>query len=212
MGNRVTSQFILAGETWHAAMALIVASAVVMGSPGPSTISVTAMGAAFGFRRSLKYAFGLISGTLCVLLAVAGGVVALLLTIPLAGQALEAISVLYILYLAFKIATAPPLEARGEQRTAPAFLGGFVLAVANPKAWLAIAAVLAGTTVVVEDAGMDALVKIVLLSAMIAIIHIVWLFTGASLSRMLHDPRSSRVINVSLAVLLVTMTVLAVVR
>ncbi|HET6196804.1 MAG TPA: hypothetical protein VFE12_13660, partial [Acetobacteraceae bacterium] len=37
--------------TGQGILTLIVAAAVVMGSPGPSTMSVTAVGAAYGFRR-----------------------------------------------------------------------------------------------------------------------------------------------------------------
>ncbi|SDR33015.1 Threonine/homoserine/homoserine lactone efflux protein [Rhizobiales bacterium GAS113] len=194
---------------WRPLAALILVSVVVMGSPGPSTISVTAVGAAFGVRRSLNYACGLIAGTIAVLLAVSLGVVALLLSIPQGARLLGAVSAAYILYLAFKIATAPPLESRSGQMAAPAFVSGFLLAIANPKAYLAIAAVFAGTTVIVEDHGLDAVVKTAVLSMMIVIIHMCWLLAGASLSRILHDPVSSRLVNVSLAMLLVGMTLLA---
>ncbi len=50
-------------------LSLIVASLLVMGSPGPSTISVTAVGAAFGLRRSIAYLSGLVAGTMAVLLS-----------------------------------------------------------------------------------------------------------------------------------------------
>src|ERR1022692_2451727 len=94
---------------WRPLMALILASVAIMGSPGPSTISATAMGAAFGVRRSLQYVCGLIVGTIFVLLAVSIGVVALVLAIPHGARVLGAVSAVYILYLACKIATAPPL-------------------------------------------------------------------------------------------------------
>ncbi|MFI4986204.1 MAG: LysE family translocator [Alphaproteobacteria bacterium] len=194
---------------WRPLTALILASVVIMGSPGPSTISATAVGAAFGVRRSLKYACGLIVGTMAVLFAVAIGVVALVLSVPQGARVLGAVSTAYILCLAFKIATAPPLESQSGHVAAPAFVGGFLLAIANPKAYLAIAAVFAGTTVIVEDHGLDAVVKTALLSVMIVIIHMCWLLAGASLSRVLHDPASSRLINVSLAAVLVTMTLVA---
>jgi threonine/homoserine/homoserine lactone efflux protein len=90
-------------------LALLLAAAIVMGSPGPSTASVTAVGAAFGFRRSLGYTAGLIAGTSAVLLAVAAGVVAALLTIPHAEPVLMTASAIYILWLAWRIANAPPL-------------------------------------------------------------------------------------------------------
>lgn len=188
---------------------LILASVVVMGSPGPSTISMTAVGASFGVRRSLGYAGGLIVGTIGVLLIVAMGVMALVTSIPYGALVLGGISAVYIAFLAFKIATAPPLDGRSGQLAAPTFLGGVLLAIANPKAYLAIAAVFAGTTVVAGDHGLDAIVKTALLSGMIVVIHACWLLAGASLSRVLRDPVSSRVINVTLAAALVIMTFVA---
>ena len=193
-------------EMWRSLMALILTSAVIMGSPGPSTISATAMGAAFGVRRSFRYLSGLIVGTMAVLLAVSIGVVALVLAIPHGAGVLGAISAVYILYLAFKIATAPPLQSQSGVVAPPAFVGGLLLAIANPKAYLAIAAVFAGTTVIVDDHGLDAVVKTALLSVMIVIIHLCWLLAGASLARVLRDPVSSRLVNVLLAAALVGTT------
>jgi hypothetical protein len=40
-------------------------------------------------------------------------------------------------------------------------------------------------------------------------IHVCWLLAGASLSRILHDPAISRIVNVSLAAILVIMTFIA---
>ncbi len=188
---------------YYPILTLLLASLVIMGSPGPSTISATAMGAAYGFRRSLGYVCGLIAGTVAVLLAVAAGVVAILLSVPHGAFGLTIVSAVYILYLAFKIATAPPLSHRDDHLKAPAFSGGFLLAVANPKAYLAIAAVFAGVSLFQDRNLLDATVKVVLLTAMIVAIHMVWLLLGASLSRFLRDPKISRIVNISLAVLLI---------
>jgi len=98
-------------------LTLILAAAVVMGSPGPSTMSVTAVGAAFGFRRALAYLAGIVVGTTAVLFAVAAGVVSMLLSVPRLAPVLVAVSAVYMAYLAFKIATAPPLARQdGEAR------------------------------------------------------------------------------------------------
>ncbi len=205
----MTSQTILHAGMWRPTVTLILASVVIMGSPGPSTMSATAVGAAYGFRRSLLYACGLIIGTTAVLLAVAVGVVTLLLSIPHVAPVLVAVSAAYILYLAFRIATAPPLAGQRGEVAAPAFAGGFLLAVANPKAYLAIAAVFAGTSIVGDDSTLDATVKTALLGVMIVVIHLCWLAAGASLSRVLRDPIGSRIVNVSLAVGLVVAPAIA---
>ncbi|HEX9447859.1 MAG TPA: hypothetical protein VF920_07755, partial [Dongiaceae bacterium] len=67
---------------WHAILSLLLAALVVMGSPGPATLSVTAIGAAFGFRRALPYLCGIVLGTDLVLLAVALGLTSVLLAQP----------------------------------------------------------------------------------------------------------------------------------
>jgi len=205
----MTGQAVVLPALWRPLVGLLVASVVVMGSPGPSTISVTAVGAAYGFRRSLSYMSGLIAGTTAVLFAVAIGVVAILLSIQGGASVLVTVSAVYILYLAFKIATAPPLASRAGEVAAPAFGGGFLLAIANPKAYLAIAAVFAGSGSLFGDHALDALAKTAILTVMIVLIHVCWLLAGASLSRMLHDPRRSRIVNVSLAASLVVMTAVA---
>lgn len=197
-------------EIWRPLLSLILASLVVMGSPGPSTMSVTAVGAAFGPRRSIGYFAGLVLGTIAVLLAVATGVVSLLLSVPRLAPVLLAASAAYMLYLAFRIATAPPLPKHDDAVAAPSFTAGFLLAIANPKAYVAIAAVFAGTTLA-ADAALDAALKIVVLAAMIVVIHVCWLLAGASFSRVFHDPVSSRIANVVFAAALVAMTVSALV-
>lgn len=184
-------------------LSLIVASLLVMGSPGPSTISVTAVGAAFGLRRSIAYLSGLVAGTIAVLLAVAAGVVSVLLAVPQLAPVLLAASAAYILYLAYKIVTAPPLSTHDDMVAAPSFVGGVLLAVANPKAYVAIAAVFAASM-------LSPVLKIAALAAMIVLIHLAWWLAGAAFSRVFHDPVWSRRVNVAFAAALVATTVYAV--
>src|SRR5262249_19028932 len=95
---------------WGALTALILASIAVMGSPGPSTISTTAVAASFGVRKAVSYVAGLALGTIGVLLIVATGLTTLLLSLPLLAPTLLIAAFLYVVYLAWQIATAPPLD------------------------------------------------------------------------------------------------------
>jgi len=183
-----------------------------MGSPGPSTISVTAVGAAFGFRRSLPYCFGLILGTTVILIAVAGGIVSLLLSVPQLTRVLIVGSALYIAYLAFKIATAPPLSEMTPDTVAPSFVGGLLLGISNPKAFLSIAAVFASSHLGFQSQLVEAVLKAAVLIAMIIAIHMFWLMAGVSFSRVLRRPVSSRIVNVSLAAVLIFTAALALIR
>ncbi len=199
----MAEQFLSSSEVWRPLLTLVLASVAIMGSPGPSTMSVTAVGAAFGVRRSLAYVSGLVLGTAAVLLAVATGIVALLLSMPGLAPVLTSASAAYILYLAFRIATAPPLSTRDRNVLAPSSAGGFLFAVANPKAYFAIASVFTGSTLAEHSRALDALLKAAVLAIMILIIHICWLLGGASLAGFLRDPLRSRIANVLFAVILI---------
>ena len=182
-------------------IALVVASLTIMGSPGPATMSLAAAGSVYGARRCASYAIGIVAGTMVVLLAVATGITATLLAVPALRTALIAISAAYILWLAYRVATAPPLAA--SIATAPSLAGGAVLGVANPKAWVAIAAVFA-------SARLDAAAKVAVLSVMIVVIMTAWLVAGTALAPVLRDPRRARAVNIGLAAALVGATALAV--
>jgi threonine/homoserine/homoserine lactone efflux protein len=185
---------------------LLLSSAAIMGSPGPATISLVAAGSAYGVRRSLAYLAGIIAGTTIVLLAVATGITAALLAVPSLRSVLLGIAAAYILWLAYHIATAPPLA--GATAEAPSLAGGALLGVANPKAWVAIAAVFASARLA-HAATADAAAKVLVLTAMIVLINTTWLVAGSSLAPLLRDARRARVVNVVLATALVGATALA---
>jgi len=175
-------------------------------------MSVTAVGAAFGFRRSIAYMAGLILGTTAVLLAVAVGIVSMLMSVPRFAPVLVAASAAYIAYLAFRIATAPPLSVQDKAANAPSTAGGFLLGIANPKAYFAIAAVFANSTLAIQSRLVEAVLKTAVLTMMIVLIHVVWLAAGVSLSRLLRHPVSSRIVNLLFAAILIVTTVVAIVQ
>src|SRR5215475_14393433 len=93
--------------------AFALAGLALAGSPGPATLSLAATGAAFGARRGLGYMTGINLGMLGVMVITASGVVGLLLALPGATPVVIGLSSAYFLYLAWRIATAPPLEEGG---------------------------------------------------------------------------------------------------
>ena len=195
------------GIRWDSVAPLLFISLAIMGSPGPATISLMAAGSAYGVRRSLWYLAGIIVGTTIVLLAVATGITAALLAVPAIGSVLIWISVAYILWLAYHIATAPPFTEPTAASGTFSVAAGTFLGIANPKAWVAIAAVFASGHLA-DDTATDAAAKITVLTAMIVAICAIWLVAGTSIAPLLRDPRRARVINAALAVALVGATAL----
>ncbi len=201
----------VAAIRWGSIPPLLLISLAIMGSPGPATIRLFAAGSVYGVRHSLKYLLGIIVGTAVVLVAVATGITAVLAALPAIGSALLGISAVYILWLAYHIATAPLLSVQTAVADAPSFAGGAFLGVANPKSWVAIAAVFTSAHLA-YDTATDAAAKIAVLTVMLVMILSTWLVAGTSLAPMLREPRRARVVNAALAVLLVAATALTVHR
>jgi threonine/homoserine/homoserine lactone efflux protein len=84
-----------------------------------------------------------------------------------------------------------------------------VLGVANPKGWVAMAAVFASARLA-DTAATDAAAKTAVLAVMIVLIMTGWLIAGASLAPMLRYPQRARIVNATLAAALVGATAAAV--
>ncbi|HYB10294.1 MAG TPA: LysE family transporter [Alphaproteobacteria bacterium] len=180
----------------------VLAALALAGSPGPATLSLAATGAAFGARRGLGYMSGIIVGMVVVMGIVASGVAGLLLALPGATPVVTAMAAAYFFYLAFRIATAPPLSTRADERR-PSFAGGIFLSLVNPKGYAAMAALFSGFVLVGRRPELDAALKIAVLVAIIAAVNLAWLFAGATLTGFFRDRRINRAINVVFAVLLI---------
>lgn len=191
-------------------MTLLITAVVIMGSPGPTNLSAAATGAAFGIRRAMPYVAGLALGTMAVLAAAAAGFVSLVSAIPMAPLLIRILGIAYILYLAWQIASAPPLEAGVDDAAVPTFRGGVLLGIANPKAYFAISAVVASATLIPRDPAVDAILKTVALSIIIIAIQAAWLLLGLLLARLMTNPAWSRPINIGMALLLIASAVLSV--
>jgi threonine/homoserine/homoserine lactone efflux protein len=189
--------------------AFLLAAVALAGSPGPATLSLTATGAAFGARRGAAYLAGIVIGMVAVMAIVASGLVGLLLAVPGATPVVTVLAAAYFLYLAWRIATAPPLAADTAERRTPTFAGGLLLSLINPKGYAAMAALFSGFVLVQERLALDVAAKMAVLVLIITAVNVAWLLAGAALTRFFRDPRSNRVINVAFAILLVASVALA---
>jgi len=106
-------------------------------SPGPVNIIATGSGAAFGFRQTLPHITGAtLAYTLIVFLS-GSGLLAILEVLPGIFSLLQYLGAAFLLYMAFKLATAPAPAASDNHTTSPPKLYEGMLAQGlNPKAWL----------------------------------------------------------------------------
>jgi threonine/homoserine/homoserine lactone efflux protein len=180
----------------------ILAALALCGSPGPATVSLAATGAAFGPRRGVAYMTGIDAGMVVVMSLTAAGVTGLVLAIPGAAPVVAVLAALYFIHLAWRIASAPPLQDTA-QGSEPSFMAGVLLSLINPKGYAAMAALFSGFALIRGRPELDAALKLGVLVVIVASVNAAWLFAGAALTRFFREPRTSRIINVAFAILLV---------
>ena len=183
-------------------LAFLLAGFALAGSPGPNTLSLVATGAAFGARRGIFYLIGLTIGMVAVMGITATGVIGIVLALPGATPVVTVIAGFYFVYLALRIATAPPLTEITEAHRQPSLVAGIVQSLVNPKAYAAMAALFSGFVLVRGELALDFAVKVLVATIIIVIVNVAWLVGGAGLTRWFRDPTANRLINVSFAVLL----------
>lgn len=190
-------------------LGFLLAAFALAGSPGPNTLSLAATGAAFGPRRSLGFMIGLLLGMVLVMAITATGMMSLFLALPGVKSAAILLAFTYFAYLAFRIASAPPLREGAGELHAPSFSLGVGQSLVNPKAYAAMAALFSGFSLIRDEPGIDIAAKTGLLVGVLAIVNVLWLWSGALLTRYFRDPRLNRAINLAFAVLLIASVAIA---
>lgn len=171
-------------------------------TPGPNNMMLLASGANFGFRRTLPHLMGVSLGFGAMVLGVGLGVGSIFTVYPALYDVLRVVACAYMLWLAYRIATASGI-GDGKATARPM---SFVEAVAfqwiNPKAW---AMALGATTAFVAPG--EFVVGVLIVTAMFTAINLPcvasWAGFGVVLRRFLDRPWALRAFNVTMAVLLV---------
>ena len=176
-------------------------------SPGPNNAVLWASGLSFGFRRTLPHVLGTALGMGTLVVSVAAGLGALIEAVPAAEVVLKVVGSLYLLYLAHRVATSGRMT---QTRVSEPFTVWQAVAFqwANPKAWIFVIATVA--TFLPPQFGR--IVGVALVTTMLMIIVVgtssIWAAGGAALGRLIQEERRRRVLNLTLAVLLVASVVL----
>jgi threonine/homoserine/homoserine lactone efflux protein len=183
--------------------AFVLACLALAGSPGPATLSLAATGAAFGARHGLAYMAGILAGMVGVMGIVVTGLAGAVLALPGVAPAVMTAAAAYFVWLAMRIATAPPLTEDSDARSRPTFVGGMLLSLLNPKGYAAVSALYSGFVLVQGEIEADAAAKIVVMIAITALVNVAWLTAGTGLTRIFRAPRSNRAINILFATTLI---------
>ncbi|OJH43130.1 LysE family translocator [Paracoccus sp. SM22M-07] len=170
-------------------------------TPGPNNLMLMASGANFGFRRTLPHMLGIVGGVSVMAFLVGAGLMALFDILPALNLVLEVVSVSYLLWLAFKIATAAPVEERDPDGRPITLFQAATFQWVNPKAW---AMCLSATTLYAPD---RSLLSVAIVAGAFALVSFpaisVWAWLGTVVRQWLSNATRLRVFNITMATLLV---------
>lgn len=179
---------------WWFSVALFAIS--MTGTPGPNNVMLTASGALYGYRRTLPHIFGIMAGGLVMFIAVALGLGAVFERFPMIQQGFKIVGAAYLLYLAWKIATAPSPDLAATEGARP--LTAWQAAVfqfVNPKVWIIGITLIAGF---MPHEG-PLLTNATILSLFVELVAFpcisLWAGFGMAIGRLLKTHRAWRVFN-----------------
>jgi threonine/homoserine/homoserine lactone efflux protein len=171
-------------------------------TPGPNNMMLMASGANFGFRRTLPHLMGVSIGFGAMVLAVGLGVGGIFTVYPALYDVLRVAAGAYMLWLAYRIATANGIGDGQSSARPMTFVEAAAFQWVNPKAWaIALGAM---TAFVTPD---QFTISVLIVTAVFATINLPciasWAGFGVVLRRFLDRPWTLRAFNVTMAVLLV---------
>ncbi|WP_267550670.1 LysE family translocator [Rhizobium rhizogenes] len=189
--------------TFESLLPLILFALVSTITPGGATTLATASGAHFGFCRSIPVMAGFACGLGSMAGATAAGLGGVLLAFPILQIAMKTLGSLYLLWLALKIGRSGQPHNADQMAKPTGFVAGVWMLWHNPKGWAMTMGAAASFAMLASGPLMLAMLLASTFCLMAAISLALWCALGQLLARLLNAPWQWRVLNVSLACLLV---------
>jgi threonine/homoserine/homoserine lactone efflux protein len=187
-------------------VALAVFAFVSSITPGPNNLMLMTSGINFGLRRTVPHMLGVALGFTLMIILIGLGVMRFIEAVPGSRTVITLASGVYLLYMAWKIATthvSPTHDSGITGNSKPfTFLQAALFQWVNPKAWtMALTAISAYAP---KSHGWTGVILVALVFGVINLPSTgTWALMGAKMRLFLSDPVRLRTFNVIAAVLLV---------
>jgi threonine/homoserine/homoserine lactone efflux protein len=171
-------------------------------TPGPNNTMLLTSGVNFGFRRTIPHGLGVSIGFFVLVVCTGLGLGALFAAWPPLHVALKVAGAIYLLWLAYRIATSTGMGGASAGARPITFLQAAAFQWVNPKAWaMAVGGV---ATYAPRD---RYVANVLLIAAIFALINLpcisAWAGLGVGMRRFLERPGVLRAFNWGMAALLV---------
>ncbi len=173
-------------------------------TPGPNNVMLTASGMNFGYKRTIPHILGIYVGFTVLIMLCAFGIGAAYHAFPQIETILKILGSAYLVYLAYKIATAGRLGLKEKEKAATrplTFVEAAMFQFINPKA---LVACLTAISILPADLGIAQSVIVIFICNSIACLASTstWTVFGKVIAKLFRDDKIRNIINVILALLL----------
>jgi len=181
--------------------ALITFAFVGAFTPGPNNIMLMTSGANVGFMRTIPHMLGVIFGFAFMLVLVGFGLLQFFQSYPQLERILQAVSAMYLLYLAYKIAKSEPIDSENNDYKPMSFLQAASFQWVNPKGWSMALSVM---SIYATSSDMFSVLLIAFVFICINVPTVsFWTVAGKQLQKRLTKPNHLKAFNYSMAGLLI---------
>ncbi|OBT13990.1 lysine transporter LysE [Vibrio sp. UCD-FRSSP16_10] len=172
-------------------------------TPGPNNIMIMASGMNYGVQRSLPHFFGICIGFPTMVIAIGLGLGAVFTWMPVLHDVIKVLGIIYLLYLAWKIASAETASLYSKKTDPFTFIQGALFQWVNPKAWImgmgAVATFTSQSLNIYAQVGLIAAIFLLVAFPCVGM----WLVFGSKVRGLLSQPKQQKIFNVCMAILLV---------
>jgi threonine/homoserine/homoserine lactone efflux protein len=191
------------GIEYELFLSFVVFGVIAAVTPGPNNVMLTTTGLNFGVRRGVPHLLGICIGFPVMLALIGLGFGTLFEIYPILHEIIRIVGIVYLVYLAWRIAMTRGGVERIERSKPINFWQAAAFQWVNPKAWVMGSSALAAYTSL--DSNFFVQVAIICVTFFFITLPCAgaWLVFGASLQRLLRDPKHLRVFNIAMALLLV---------
>lgn len=188
---------------WTLVVAIIPFAVSMTATPGPNNIIAMASGTNFGYWRTLPVILGIVFGVSSMVLCMGLGLGQLFSLYPGVHMVLKVVASAYLLYLAWKIATARNISDGKAQEKPLTFTQGALFQWINPKAWvMAVSAVTSFTSPTLSPIAQALVICLVLTCVAIPSVS-AWAIFGSGIARLMRSERAFQIFNIVAGGLLV---------
>lgn len=171
-------------------------------TPGPNNVMIMSSGMNYGVKASVPHWLGICLGFPLMVLLVGLGFGVVFERYPHLHQLIKVLGVAYLIWLAWKIASAEPTSIEQGKSKPFSFIQAALFQWINGKAWVMASSAVAAFTVVGGVYWID--VSVITLAFLLVAFPCVglWLVFGAALRSLLTKAIFQRVFNISMGVIL----------